>query len=310
MGEPVNVGDIVTVKSPAAFLPGKRTSRPRLARLAPIWVPAVLLALNAIGLPYYILPIAERLRHPLHQWLKPSGYVGQAAGVMTCLLFLFMYLYPLRKRIRRLAFLGSMEGWLDVHIFAGLVIPIIGAMHASWRFQGLIGLGYLAMLMVSLSGIVGRYLYVHIPHGRSGAELSLDEIEKRRKDLTARIAATAGVQTSDVEPLIVSALPNGRRGGVLAALKVLIAGDLARWRTVRALRRRWAGRRLDYEAICEAVRLTRKRMALDQQLRMLDASHRLFRLWHVVHKPFSITAFVAVFVHVIAMIVLGVTWFW
>ena len=76
--------------------------------------------------------------------------------------------------------LGSLQRWLDVHIVAGLSVPLVGALHAGWRFHGLIGLGYLAMLAVSLSGIVGRYLYIHIPRGRSGLEMSLDEIERQR----------------------------------------------------------------------------------------------------------------------------------
>jgi hypothetical protein len=51
-------------------------------------------------------------------------------------------------------------------------------------------------------------------------------------------------------------------------------------------------------------------MALTQQVRMLGATHRLFHLWHVAHRPFAITALVAVVVHVGVVVAMGMTWFW
>jgi hypothetical protein len=123
----------------------------------------ILGALNLAGLPYYLLATAQRVRHPLHPWLKPTGLVGQSAGVGAFALFLFLWLYPLRKKFRFLAFTGSIAKWLDVHVVAGLCIPLLAAMHAAWHFTGLIGLGYAAMMIVVLSGFIGRYLYVRIP---------------------------------------------------------------------------------------------------------------------------------------------------
>jgi hypothetical protein len=43
---------------------------------------------------------------------------------------------------------------------------------------------------------------------------------------------------------------------------------------------------------------------------MLQASQRIFRFWHVVHRPFAIAALVAVVVHVGVAVAMGATWFW
>jgi hypothetical protein len=51
-------------------------------------------------------------------------------------------------------------------------------------------------------------------------------------------------------------------------------------------------------------------MSLTQQARMLAATQRLFRFWHVAHRPFAITALVAVLVHVGVVVAMGATWFW
>jgi len=270
-----------------------------------------LTAITLVGLEYYRLPTSLRVRHDYHTWLKPSGYVGQAAGIVAFLLFLFMYLYPLRKALRRWTWLGSLPRWLDVHIVCGLVIPIIGAIHAGWRFRGLIGWGYAAMLLVSLSGIVGKYLYAHIPRSRAGVELSMKELEQRRTELTNEIARKAGLESAEVEAA--TAFASDRRGarGVLATLGTLLAGDLVRFILTRKLRRRWGKQcQLDKQALREVVRLVRRQIRMTQQRRMLEATQRVFRFWHVVHRPFSITAFVAVMVHVAVVVTMGVTWFW
>jgi hypothetical protein len=66
-----------------------------------------------------------------------------------------------------------------------------------------------------------------------------------------------------------------------------------------------AGRALD-----EAVALADREIALDQQVRMLEGTHRVFRFWHVAHRPFAITALVAVIIHIVVVVSLGATWFW
>ena len=259
--------------------------------------------------------MAERVRHPLHIWLKPSGYAGQTAGILALLLFLFMWLYPLRKKLRWMAGMGSLSRWLEIHIIAGLALPVVGAIHAGWRFHGLIGLGYASMLLVSLSGIVGRYLYARIPRTRSGVELSLDEIEIRRREMVARIAAAMRLDPREVEADLAATVTPRGGGGLASSLFNLIAGDLRRWRAVRELGKRWSEEAggessLNRKALSQAVRLARRQVALAQQVRRLDATQRLFRLWHIAHRPIAITALISIFIHVTVVVALGVTWLW
>jgi hypothetical protein len=274
----------------------------------------LLLLLNVAGARYYMEPIAERVRDPLHAWFKPSGYIGQSAGILAVLLFLFMWLYPLRKRVRALASAGPLNRWLDAHIVAGLTLPVLGAVHAAWRFNGLIGLGYAAMLLVCLSGIAGRYLYRHIPRGRSGLELGLGEVEAQRRQLVERIVAASGIEAPDVEAELECAGGSAAGAGLPATVATLLSQDLARWRALRALRRRLVARRsgdpLDTATVKQIVALARRQMALTQQMRMLDATQRVFRFWHVAHLPIAVTALLAVLIHVVVVAAVGMTWLW
>jgi hypothetical protein len=271
-----------------------------------------LVAANAAGVAYYRLPIMDRVRSPLHAWLRPSGLVGQSAGILALFVFVFVWLYAVRKKARWLAFTGSVARWLDVHILAAISLPLLVAMHASWRFDGLVGLGYVAMLVVCASGVVGRYLYVRIPRSRAGAASTRDEVAIERRRLITDISAATGLDPFEVESAL-AVSDEGRTAGVLSTLLHLVANDAARRRLTRRLRKRLLAsgeKPLDAADIDRVVGLADREIALTQQLRMLDATNRLFRYWHVAHRPFAVTALVAVVVHVTVVVSVGATWFW
>lgn len=269
------------------------------------------------GAPYYRLATAARVRSPLHMWFKPAGYVGQSAGLLAFAIFLFLWLYPLRKKFPRgLGWTGSIARWLDVHVLAALSLPLLVAIHAAWRFDGLIGLGFWAMLVVWLSGVGGRYIYARIPRSRAGVELTIEEIAARREALLAEIVKASGLDARTVQATLAVRDPApGRRRGVVGTLFGMVADDFARRRAARALRRAWRararhGRRDDRRLIAEVLHLARREMSLEQQTRMLDASHNVFRYWHVLHRPVAVAALVAVLVHVTVVVALGATWLW
>ena len=273
---------------------------------------APLVGVCLVGIPYYLLPMAERVRHPFHPWLRPSGYVGQTAGLLALALMLFLWLYPVRKRYRWLGFTGPVSRWLDLHVFAALTLPLVAAIHAAWRFGGIIGLGFWAMFVVWLSGIVGRYLYTRIPRGRAGLELTREEIAAEQRRLLSRVAEQTGLDLALLERTL-AVRPAPADAGWLGTLHQLAADDLDRRRAARALRkllqaRSPAGRPPRH--IREAMRLARREMALTQQARLLDATQRVFRLWHVAHRPVAIGALVAVLIHVGVVVAVGATWLW
>jgi GNAT superfamily N-acetyltransferase len=308
---PVETHPAPASRAPSAARQAKVEPRGRHLVLAVAM--AILVGINAIGSGYYASPPGIRVRHPLHDWLKPSGFIGQGAGLLAFTIFVFLWLYPLRKRFKSLAWTGSVGRWLDVHVTAALTLPLLLAIHAAWRFDGVIGLGYTAILLVCASGVVGRYLYTRIPRARSGVELTRDEVASQRVDLIERIAATTRIDRKVVEATLLYAAPAAGRLGVGRAMLELVAGDLIRWYRVRALRKRWvgmapAGQRPARKSLDEAVQLASREMSLAQQVRLLDATHRVFRWWHVAHRPVALTALIAVLVHVVVVIAVGATW--
>ena len=315
-------------KPPRPPMPTKKTAPAKAPRVGGGPVLAVILValavLNVYGWRYYSLPLAERVRSPLHPWLRPSGYIGQSAGIVSLLIFIFLWLYPLRKKYKQLAWTGTVASWLDIHILTALGLPLLLTVHAAWRFDELIGLGFWSMMVVVASGIVGRYIYVRIPRGKSGVELTRGEVTDRRRELVEQISGTLGLDVATVERTLALRAPKGTPS-VIGALGQLLTNDLQRWRMRRELRRRWKSlvkegsfsfkvqrakhHRSEREALDEVVALASRELSLAQQARMLDATQRVFKWWHVAHRPFALTALVAVVIHVAVVVALGATWF-
>jgi len=289
-------------------------ARVRPGPIAAVLIATLLIAGNIAGARYYALPMAERVRSPLHPWLRPAGYVGQSAGILAVTAFLFLWLYPIRKKYKSLAWTGSVGAWLDVHITCALLLPLIVAIHAAWRFGGVIGLGFDAMMIVWASGVVGRYLYVRIPRSRSGKELTLEEISAQRRTLVTELAAKTGLDPAQVEASL-STAPSDEDDspGIVRSLLAMAAADLTRRRVTRELRRQWghlAGHPLDRETLDSAVELATREIALEQWAGIDVRLAGIFRYWHTVHRPVAIMALLAVAIHVAVVVYLGATWFY
>jgi hypothetical protein len=100
-----------------------------------------------------------------------SELFGHGIGIMG---FIFMLmtetLYSLRKRSRSVRW-GRMSGWLQFHIFTGLVGPYMVLLHTSWKFNGIAGVTTLFTVIIVLSGFIGRYIFTRIPRTLDGLEI-------------------------------------------------------------------------------------------------------------------------------------------
>jgi hypothetical protein len=273
---------------------------------------ALIVVPNVLGFGYYLATQSERVRSPLHAWFRPSGLFGQSAGIVSFALFLFLWLYPLRKRFPALSFLGPQAKLLDLHIVAGILIPVLAATHAAWRFSGIIGLGFAAMLVVSLSGVVGRYVYTRMPRSKSGVLLGLEEVAAERQKLLGDLHAATGLGEEDLSAALRVVPPPDSNAGVWGTFRQLRRDDQARRRAARDLQRTLsrggAKGGNDRAWIRGVLRLARREMALQQQFQMIERTQRVFRFWHVAHLPVAITALLAVALHVVLAVAMGATW--
>jgi hypothetical protein len=278
---------------------------------------AVILVIAGYGMNYYTLSAAERPFSPKHQLLRPSGTIGIKLGMVGVLMFFLIYLYPLRKKWGWLGRMGNSRHWLDFHIVLGTAAPVIVAFHASFKFGNIAGMAFYSMLMVTLSGFVGRYLYAHIPRGLSAAELTMKEIQEKEENLRKELAEQKATFGFSIDAL--AALPSPAevaKTPLIASLLSMFVLDLKRpFRTSR-LRLRQAGFAswlfsgfgmfsTRNQKLERAILLTQKQASLSQSIAFLSRTQRIFQLWHVIHRPFSYAFAILAVLHISIALFMG-----
>lgn len=271
---------------------------------------AIIVSTAIHGFGYYRLPLEQRPFHPLNRDLRPSGPVGLRMAFLGVATFCGIYLYSIRKHWKWLGQIGKTRNWLDIHVVMGTAAPILITFHAAFKTRGLAGTAYWIMIVVALSGFVGRYLYAQVPRRINAAELSLVEMQSIAAQLTEHLQAQSLFSPEDLKPLF--AVPTKQqveRMSVAKAFLVMIACDLRRPFQVARLRRRTlTGRRRlttlwglmpSNEANLERViDLMRRRAWMATKISFLAKTQHVFHLWHVIHRPFSYSFAVLVCVHV------------
>jgi hypothetical protein len=141
-------------------------------------------------------------------------------------------------------------------------------------------------------------------------ELSVEELEAQTVALAGRLRDQRLFPLEDLAPLL--KLPSTqeiRTMSLLGALWTMLRIDLARPFRVSRLRRRalkgpqslttiggfLASNHTDVEMI---VANLRRQSRLTTATAFLDRTERIFHLWHVIHRPFSITFVILVAIHV------------
>ena len=136
------------------------------------------------GISYYNLSLDERVYHPDHALLKPSGIFGHGYGIIGSLfLIIGVVSYMARKRYRFLSRIGLLKHWLEFHIFLCTLGPMLVLFHTAYKFGGLVAISFWSMVAVFLSGIIGRFIYLQIPRSIEGRELSLNEVSDMKTDV-------------------------------------------------------------------------------------------------------------------------------
>lgn len=295
------------IAQPARPVTGAGMSRHRWRILLAALCAAALLAFLAFyGIDYYRLEAADRLTSAKHAQLRPSGLLGHPLGILGGVLFLLIFLYPIRKRWRWLAGKGRTKHWLDFHILMGLTAPIIITFHSSFKLQGVAGLAYWIMMSVVLSGIVGRYFYGQIPRRLDAAEMSLQDMQALSEQYSARLATQHVFSAGEIAPLFrLPSLEQVQSLPLLRAIGWMLLFDVKRLLLLARLRRKAASAGADAGEFSEIVSVVTRQAALSKKILFLSKTQQIFHLWHVVHRPFSYSFAILSSLHVLIVLLLG-----
>ncbi len=206
-------------------------------------------------------------------------------------LILLAMLYPLRKTYPKLfKYIGKKPLWLDFHNFAGTLGTILVLFHTGFAFpiQGST-LGFVALVMVMLSGIFGRFLYQMIPRGVAGTELKMRDIEEEDASINLKLETLfmGETQYKAVLDRMVASITSTEVNKAPTLWSLIRAVLLSRYMVLRFRFHPPKELKAHRRQIGALVKLLQKKIRLKRNVVFLGLSSRLFARWQYIHRPFA-----------------------
>lgn len=134
-------------------------------------------------------------------------------------------------------------------------------------------------IIVWTSGIIGRYIYLQIPHTIEGRALSLQEVKDLKEDLDAELITKYGMDYSVINTDKLSDL------NLMLKEKKISSSDYK-----------------------QVKRLIKNQKGISRRIKRLGMMQNLFRYWHVAHLPFALIMLVIMIIHVGVSLFFGYKW--
>jgi hypothetical protein len=268
----------------------------------------ILLAIN--GYQYYTTPLEERFFSPDHSVLKPSGAWGHGFGIIgTLMMIVGVGVYMIRKRYRKFFNIGYLKHWLEFHIFLCSVGPVLVLYHTAFKFGGIVSVSFWSMVLVVLSGVVGRFIYLQIPRSIEGQELSINELTSMKEKLALRIRS---VLSEDLATLAgferISSSDRYKSFKLSTSIGFFIRDYFSTKQLMKLFRKRMKLIGLNKSEREELIVAAKSEIVIARRIALLRTFQKLFHFWHIFHLPFAISMFVIMVIHVIVTIVFGYKW--
>jgi hypothetical protein len=246
---------------------------------------------------------------------KSGDNVGYWLGVAGGVMMLLLLSYPLRKYLRFTHRWGKVKWWFVVHMVLGIGGPTLILLHSTFHLRSLNGtVALVSMLIVACSGVVGRFLYLHVHKGLNGERTNLTELQRKAGLAEGEMKLRLRFAPEVAEHLLAfeaQALADDR--GFAAALRRVVllpmrqraayracSRDITERLTAIAAERGWTTQTLRRRRR-QAVSLTRRYLLSVVRVAQLSAYVRLFALWHMLHVPFLYLLIVTACFHVFAV---------
>jgi dihydropyrimidine dehydrogenase (NAD+) subunit PreT len=268
----------------------------RRVRSAPVLLASILAAVGLVlawrGLSFYSLGVEDRVDHPDFQVLRPSGVLGNGLGYAAGLLVLLNLLYLARRR--QLFTFGSMRGWLDAHVFTGLLAFELAIFHSAFQLRTPIAkLTAASMAIVVGTGVIGRFIHALV------GVVQARQLAPAAQALDEKVDGLGGLVLAAADAYPPTQLPAN-------ASHLVCLMTLPRWRREASARREAVHLvAMNHAAVAGATGASADELGLlvgraaQAAAAEVNAISRnaLLRSWRSLHRLFAILMLLAVAVH-------------
>jgi hypothetical protein len=111
-------------------------------------------------------------------WYKAGDNIGYNIGLVGGIMMLTLLIYPARKRLGFMKDWGLLPKWFKWHMIFGILGPALVVFHSTFIIRSYnAGVALVCMLLVSGSGIFGRFFYTKIHNGLYGRQASHKQLQ-------------------------------------------------------------------------------------------------------------------------------------
>jgi hypothetical protein len=248
-------------------------------------------------------------------YLSAENGTGYALGIIGGTLMLLLILYPVSKRTTLLKRLLPMRYWFGLHMFFGIIGPVMILFHANFQIGSLNSMVALfSMLLVAGSGLIGKYIYTNIHHGLYGRRICVQELRDEAKTEYEELSLIYAMdeKLNRRQSIMEKRVMQDYTGITLSLVHVmLLAIDSRRLKygVKRILKSAGHGEVLSVNDDGISVNGQKRKMILEfvdsysQSLRKVATFRvyeRLFSLWHILHLPLFIMMIITAVIHIFA----------
>ncbi len=248
---------------------------------------------------------------------KPGDNIGYNIGLAGGLMMLTLLIYPLRKRIGFMKNWSILPKWFKWHMVFGILGPALIVFHSTFYIGSVnAGVAMICMLLVSGSGIFGRFFYTKIHNGLYGRQASFQQMQES-------LAGTGDVKSIlNFAPELEQKLIDFRDQAMASARP----GKFNLWNFIKLdLRAKWYSRVFVRELEDAMYANANEKQWNDAQMKRLDdlfyqnerfirtylitvrdvaqfsTYEKLFSLWHIYHEPLVYMLVFSAIWHVISV---------
>ncbi len=245
--------------------------------------------------------------------LTPVVGTGYWLGLAGSGLMLLSLVYPLRKRLPSLRVLGSVAFWFRAHTILGVLGPIVIMWHANFRLGSVnSSVALVTMLVVAMSGVIGRYLHSKIHLALHGRKAEATQVLADADELRGFIGADPSVADRMVARLNAFAQHGTAPRGILAGFFLLPVvawrGAVVRMQLIAFARhviavegrRRGRSQKVQRQQLAGVTDFVTQHVGAAKKAATFAFYERLFRLWHVFHVPLFVLLMIVAIIHVFA----------
>lgn len=118
-------------------------------------------------------------------------------GLIGGIMMLLQFGYSARKRSGKMRRWGKLKVWFGIHTFIGLSAPLIIIIHSRFALESINGtVAFISMLIVVISGVIGRYLYSQINFDLAAGR---NELKELHQEMLIRVLEPNKAFASEIE---------------------------------------------------------------------------------------------------------------